>query len=114
MAASSPGRFSSTFLRVLAACAAGGVAAALVDVVLAAARASDPIGAGPLARDLVAAIGLWAAAAIPVGAIAGLVAASVRCAFPAGWLAGAWRSLRAPDGDERDAIAAAALLASGV
>jgi arylsulfatase A-like enzyme len=61
-------------------------ATALVDLAVTAHRSDAPVGAGPFARGLVAAIGLYAVAGLFFGVIAGVLAGGLSATLPRGGL----------------------------
>jgi arylsulfatase A-like enzyme len=105
-------RAAAVILAVVATALAGGIAAALADLVLTVARAKVSVGGFALVRAAEALVGFYGAAALAVGVGAGIVAAGVVATLPAGAARSFFARLRRDE--PLDRAVAAGLVAAGV
>jgi arylsulfatase A-like enzyme len=117
MAEPIPAPFARSLRAALGSALFAAVAVAVVDVAVAAARATEPVPAFALVRALEAAVGLYGAAALVAGLFEGLIAGGIAATLPARafgrWLDGV-RSSAETDRAWAAGLVAAALAAAVV
>ncbi|MSP62534.1 MAG: hypothetical protein EXR72_19820 [Myxococcales bacterium] len=104
--------FSRALRAAISTCTVGAMAAAGLDVTIAALRSGEAVGAGPFVSALGAALALYGTVGIAAGLIVGLLAGSIAATISVGEWLGAWRRELARD-TEHDRAQAAGILAAG-